>query len=34
MRNTLEAAYLEGLLQAYTAGLKDGILLAYRTEKA
>jgi hypothetical protein len=33
MQNTLEAAYMEGLLQSYMAGVKDGLLLAYQTEK-
>lgn len=33
MQNTLEAAYMEGLLQSYMAGVKDGLLLAYQTPK-
>lgn len=28
-RAALEAAFIEGMLQVYTQGLKDGILLAY-----
>lgn len=34
LRSTMEAAIIEGLLQSYMSGLKDGILLSHKNQLA